>query len=86
MIDATFFISTSSSSATSIGRAVYVPCPISTDGEITVTLPSRSMMRKAFGAKLPATSIGTDLRLGGVDPTNHQAAAERGASLQETPP
>jgi hypothetical protein len=44
-------ISTSSSSAISIGRDVYVPCPISIMGEMIVTLPRRSMRMKAFGAK-----------------------------------
>src|SRR5262245_44032277 len=47
---ATLSTSTSSSSAISMGSDVYVPCPISITGITNVTLPARSMRRKAFGA------------------------------------
>src|SRR5262245_31743809 len=33
-----------------MGSEVYVPCPISITGITNVTLPARSMRRKAFGA------------------------------------
>src|SRR5262245_31051886 len=68
---ATLSTSTSSSSAISMGSDVYVPCPISITGITNVTLPARSMRRKAFGANgASAVKVSrTSLRAGSPNPS-----------------
>ncbi len=50
----TRFQSASSSSARIIDSEVYTPCPISTWGMMSVTLPWASMRMNAFGANAAA--------------------------------
>src|SRR6516165_9444400 len=54
----TLLKSVSSSSARIMGIAVYVPCPISTCGIISVVCPDRSMRINALGANLPSVLSG----------------------------
>src|SRR5262245_9355723 len=50
--------SASSSSASSIGSVVQMPCPISECASSTVTLSSAPMRRNAFGAGRPRAGAG----------------------------
>jgi len=79
--------STSKLLATSMGSAVYTPCPSPPLGITSVTTPVRSMRMKAFGAKFedPAAALPTSTSAPAV-PGENQAAADGGSDFQKTAP
>src|SRR2546427_11152267 len=70
--------SASSSSATSIARAVGAPWPISERSMVTVTVPSGAMASQAFGANGSAESARASRRRGGGGGTGGRGPAPAG--------